>query len=217
LLSNKANILSKYKTTIKTWDKIASLYQDKFMNLDLYNETYDVFCQQIKKKKSEILELGCGPGNITKYLISKREDFKIKATDVAPSMLKLAKENNPTVDFELMDCREINTINQKFDGIMCGFTIPYLSKEDCSKLIKESCQLLNSDGVLYLSMIKGDYSSSGYEFGSTGDKTYVYYYQEEYFINELAKNNFEIIELFKIKYPKTKDIAQTHLVFIAKK
>jgi len=209
--------MNKYKTTIKTWDKIASLYQDKFMGLELYNDSYDVFCQQVGKTNAKVLEIGCGPGNITKYLITNRPDFKIKATDVAPSMIALAKNNNPTVNFEVMDCREINKINHKYDGVICGFCIPYISKEDCSKLIKDSSQLLEKEGVLYLSTIEGEYKSSGYEYGSTGDKTYVYYYSESFFENELLKNNFEILELIKINYPKTKDSYQTHMIFIAKK
>ncbi len=209
--------MNKYKTTIKTWDKIASLYQDKFMDLDLYNDSYDVFCQQVIKTNAEILEIGCGPGNITKYLVEKRSGFNIKATDVAPSMIALAKENNPTVNFEVMDCRDIDKIKHKYDGIICGFCIPYISKEDCKNLIKDSCQLLEKDGILYLSTIEGDYSSSGYEYGSTGDETYVYYYSDDFFKKELIKNNFELLELIKINYPKTKDTSQTHNIFIAKK
>lgn len=34
-----------YQETLKTWHKPASLYQDRFMDLDLYNETYDFVCQ----------------------------------------------------------------------------------------------------------------------------------------------------------------------------
>ena len=51
-----------YSETFKTWDKVASLYQDKFMNLDLYNDTYDFFCSSLPKPNSKILEIGCEPG-----------------------------------------------------------------------------------------------------------------------------------------------------------
>lgn len=30
-----------YKETFEIWNKVASLYQEKFMNLDLYNDSYD--------------------------------------------------------------------------------------------------------------------------------------------------------------------------------
>lgn len=61
---------NRYKETFETWNKGASMYQDKFMDLDLYNENYDFFCDSLNKPNSKILEIGCGPGNITKYILS---------------------------------------------------------------------------------------------------------------------------------------------------
>ena len=63
--------MDKYRETFETWNKVAQLYEDKFMDLDLYNDTYDQFCELLLKKNASILEIGCGPGNITKYLLSK--------------------------------------------------------------------------------------------------------------------------------------------------
>ena len=187
------------------------------MDLDLYDDSYDLFCTQIEKPNPSILEIGCGPGNITKYLLSKRPDFKIEAIDVAPNMIKLAKENNPTVKFEVMDCRKIDKLTEKFDGIICGFCMPYLSKKDCSKLIKDSFQLLNDNGQFYFSAIEGEYGKSGYEIGSTGDKSFVYYHQEDYFRKSLEENGFILVEMIKKDYPKNNEANQTHIIFIAKK
>ena len=209
--------MDKYKITFETWNKIASLYQEKFMDLDMYDDSYDIFCGQIEKVNASILEIGCGPGNITKYLLSKRSDLKIKAIDIAPNMIKLAKENNPSVDFKVMDCREIDRLTGKFDGIICGFCMPYLSKQDCSKLIKDSFQLLNNNAPFYFSAIVGEYNQSGYEEGSTGDKSFVYYHQEDYFRQELAANDFELIEVIKKDFLKSNGVSQTHMIFIAKK
>ena len=206
-----------YKITFQTWNKVASLYQDKFMDLDLYNDTYDLFCKHVEKVNPNILEIGCGPGNITKYILSKRPDFNIKGIDIAPNMIELAKQNNPAANFEVMDCREIDKLSSKFDAVMCGFCMPYLSKEDCAKLIKDCSSLLNDGGILYFSTIEGDYSQSGYEAGSTGDKSYVYYHSAEYLQQSLKENNFVVLELDRKKYPKTPEIISTHLIFIAKK
>src|SRR5690606_40759568 len=77
--------MDRYKETFDTWNNIASIYQDKFMKLDLYNDTYNFICSFIDKPKAKILEIGCGPGNITKYLISKRPDFDVFGIDIARS------------------------------------------------------------------------------------------------------------------------------------
>ncbi|WP_438426090.1 hypothetical protein [Aquimarina macrocephali] len=47
------------------------------MNLEMYHDTFDLFCKSIKKDNAEVLELGFGPGNITKYILQKRPDFNI--------------------------------------------------------------------------------------------------------------------------------------------
>ena len=54
--------MNNYDETQQTWNKVASLYQDKFMDMDLYNETYDLICNSIKKPHAKILEIGCGQG-----------------------------------------------------------------------------------------------------------------------------------------------------------
>jgi 2-polyprenyl-3-methyl-5-hydroxy-6-metoxy-1,4-benzoquinol methylase len=77
------NQMNRYTTTFNTWNKIASAYQDTFMELDLYDDTYDIFCNHLSKKNAAILEIGCGPGNITKYLLLKNSRFNIKAIDAA--------------------------------------------------------------------------------------------------------------------------------------
>lgn len=113
--------MDNYQITFQTWNKIADLYQEKFMDLDLYNDSYDLFCKQIKVHQAHILEIGCGPGNITKYLLEKRPDFQLLGTDIAPNMIVLAKKNNPTAEFQVMDARHIHQLSQKYDGIICGF------------------------------------------------------------------------------------------------
>ena len=208
--------MDRYKITFETWDKIASAYQEKFMELDLYNDSYDLFCQQIKNSDPSILEIGCGPGNVTKYLLAKRNDFKIEGIDVAPNMIKLAQVNNPQATFKVMDCRKISALEKKYDAIICGFCIPYLSKKDCSKMIKDCSSLLKNNGIFYLSAIEGDYENSGFEIGSTGDKAFVHYYREAYLREKLIENNFEVINFIRINYPKNDGSTQSHLILIAK-
>ncbi|MBJ2124893.1 trans-aconitate 2-methyltransferase [Flavobacterium sp. IB48] len=208
--------MDKYKETFETWNKIANLYEDKFMNLSLYDETYDFFCNILKQEQVNLFEIGCGPGNITKYLLSKNPNLRITGIDIAPKMIELAKANNPSANFEVMDTRELTTLNQKFDAIMCGFCLPYLSEEDCSQLIIDFEKILYSSGVLYLSFVQGKPSESGFISGSTGDRTYFYYHTLEDVSKQLFINNFKVIELFNINYPKGEDI-EIHTVIIAKK
>jgi len=209
--------MDRYKETFETWNKAASIYEDKFMDLDLYNDTYDIFCEQLVNLNPSILEVGCGPGNITKYMLSKRPDFNIQGIDIAPSMIELARKNNPTANFKVMDGRQINNLESKFDAVICGFYVPYLSKSDCSNLLKVCNGLLYNNGILYLSFVEGDYINSGYQTGSSGDRIYFYYHSLDNLKRDLTENNFNIINLIKKNYNKKDGIAEIHTIMIAKK
>lgn len=208
--------LDNYKETFDTWNKLAKLYEDKFMYLDIYNESYDFFCKELFKESPEILELGCGPGNITKYMLTKRPDFKLLATDISPNMVALAKANNPAAQVAVMDSRAIDQLNTKFDAIVCGFCIPYLSPTDCEKLIQDSTRILEPNGILYISFVEGLPEQSGFQSGSSGDRVYFYFHTLETLIACLTRNNFETIKLFKVAYQKTEQTTDYHTILIAK-
>lgn len=209
--------MNSYKETFNTWNKVAKLYQDKFMDLDLYNETYDDLCENLSEKNPKILEIGCGPGNITKYLLKKRTDFDILGLDVAPNMIDLAKINNPQATFKVMDCREIDKIELKFDAIVCGFCLPYLSEFDFEKLVFDFGNLLNKRGIIYLSYVEGEEEQSSYQTGSSGDRIFFYFHSLKKIKLELNKNNFEIINLFNVNYSKNDGTNEDHTIILAKK
>jgi cyclopropane fatty-acyl-phospholipid synthase-like methyltransferase len=208
--------MDRYKETFDTWNKIASLYQDKFMELDLYNDTYDFICNSIDKPNAKLLEIGCGPGNITKYLISKRPDFDIFGIDIAPNMVELARQNNPTAHFAVMDSRQINNLDSTYDGIVCGFCLPYLSKTETNELISNSYDLLNDNGLLYLSFVEGDPDKSDFKTGS-GGRVYFYYHKLDDITLQLNSFKFGEIKIFKVKYKISETEFDTHTIMTAKK
>lgn len=215
------NILcdDRIKETIETYNASAQSYQDKFMAMDLYNDTYDTFCSLIKKSNVRILEIGIGPGNVTKYIISKRPDLKIFGIDLSSKMIELAKQNNPQVDLAVMDCREIHTIHAKFDGILCAFCLPYLSKEESRQLIADASLLLKPDGLLYMSTMEGDYAKSGYETTSFSgeNRVFVYYHQANFISDKLKEFGFEMLDLQRKQYPESDDSFLIDMIFIARK
>ena len=209
--------MDQYEETFETWNKVASLYQEKFMDLNLYNETYDFVCNSVSEENAEILEIGCGPGNITKYLLSKRPDFKILGIDIAPNMIELAKKNNPTANFSIMDSRHIIRLQTKFDGIVCGFCLPYLSNSDSQKLIADCNHLLNENGMLYISFVEGDPKKSGFQISSTGDRCYFYFHHLEDLKTLLTENKFQDLNVFKVNYKRTGSEVEIHTIVTAKK
>ena len=210
--------MDKTQKAVEVFNNYANLYEERFMNFDLYNDTFDLFCDSIETKNPEVLELACGPGNITKYLLEKRSDFKILGTDLAPNMIELAQKNNPLADFQLLDCREFLQLNRQFDAILCGFGLPYLSEEDSIQIIKDASSCLNQNGVLYIStMEENDNRKSGYKKASTGDEIYIYYHKSSYLVKTLKEFGFKIISEERKSFPENDGTYTTDLILIAQK
>ena len=207
--------MDKTQIAIGIFDKLATGYQDKFMDVSLYGDSFDFFLSRLNQTAS-ILELACGPGNITKHLLDKRPDLKILGTDLSPNMLRLAKNNNPTAEFKLMDCRALDSLNETYDAIMCGFCLPYLSKEDAVQLIKDAAKALNSKGSMYISTMEDDYVNSRFEKGSSGDEIFMHYHEEGYLSKALTDNHFKIAYTDRKQY-SSGDKKVTDLILIAEK
>ena len=205
----------KSRAAAEVFNKQANTYQDKFMNVDLYHDSLDLFCDHIVKG-ADILELACGPGNVTKYLLQKRPDLNILGTDLAPDMIALAQANNPQAKFQLMDCRDIGVLTGKYDAILCSFGLPYLSKEDAIRLIVDAAKLLRPGGVLYLSTMADDYSRSGYQTSGSGDTIFVHYHEADYLRARMEDNGFELIDMRHQDFPAG-PTKTTDLIIVAKK
>lgn len=211
--------MDKNQLAVDLFDKYANQYQDKFMDVSLYHATLDLFCQQVARPAAQVLDLACGPGNITKYLFNKRPDFQIMGVDLSPQMIALAQANNTGAQFQLSDCRALLTLGQNYDGIICGFGLPYLSKAESEQLIRDAGQVLAAQGCLYLSTMEGDYNQSGFKGPSSGGEEvlYQYYHEADYLIAALEENGFKLIDLQRIASTDAKGQSITDLIILAKK
>jgi 2-polyprenyl-3-methyl-5-hydroxy-6-metoxy-1,4-benzoquinol methylase len=209
--------MDKYTETSATWNQLAKPYQEKFMGLNLYDATYDHVCAAIQKQHPQILEMGCGPGNITKYLLSKRPDFDIFGIDIAPNMIELARLNNPGATFSVMDCRDIHLLGTKYDGIIGGFCLPYLLHADGEKLLADCSNLLHENGLLYLSFVEGDPEKSYYQTGPGGQRIYFNFYRQADIIGQLGHLNFRDVHVFYIDYPRNENEVEKHTILTAVK
>ncbi|MCE3259221.1 MAG: methyltransferase family protein [Bacteroidetes bacterium] len=208
----------KYSMTLNAYNRLAKAYEDKFMDLDLYDDTYDQFCSLIPVTNASILEIGCGPGNISRYLLRKNPGYRIHGIDAAPNMIDLAIKNNPAAEFSVMDCRNVLSINKTFDGIISGFCMPYISKEECQKQIQDCYTLLNKGGVFYMSVIEGDYNKSGFETTSDGkEKFHVYYHEADYLLKFLSEAGFGTPESTRLDFPRADGSVLKNLILISRK
>src|SRR3989338_815661 len=117
------------------FNRYAQTYEERFMDVGVYAPSLLELCSLIPEK-AHILEVGCGPGNVTRYLLDQRPDMQVFATDLAKNMLKLAKKNAPAAKIAELDGRNIGTLKQKFDAIVAAFFLPYLTLKEAKVFIK---------------------------------------------------------------------------------
>jgi len=208
----------KYKNDqmIQSWNKVAGAYKEKFMDLQIYNETYDSLISHLGPSQNRVLELGCGPGNVTRYLKNNCENLVITATDVSSNMIDLASNSNIDADFIQLDCREISSLTGKFDLIVLGFLVPYLSYDEIVTLSNDCNELLNNDGVFYLSFVSDQYGTSGIKMGSAGDEMNFYYHDETEILSLFSSMGYQLIERFDIAYQQSSK-EEYHTVLIIKR
>ncbi len=203
--------------TLTTWNKVAAVYAEKFMELDFYNESMQCFCELLPANVNTLLELGCGPGNLTRYLLQLRPDLNICAIDFAPNMIALAKTNNPSITAMVLDVRNLEQLQSRYHSIFAGFCIPYLNEDEVRQLLHNCANRLYPKGLVYFSFIVGDYAQSGMKYGSTGDGTLQYYYEIEEMQAYLAANNFSLLKTITVELPTASEAFKTHAILIAQR
>jgi ubiquinone/menaquinone biosynthesis C-methylase UbiE len=183
------------KISSDTFNKHARLYQEKYAHLTTYDDTYKKFCELLPKPGARVLDAACGPGNVARYLLSHRPDFEMLCIDLAPNMIELAREAAPLAQFANHDCRDLLGLEKTFDGIICAFGFPYLSRQEIVTFIASASGVLSAGGVLYVSTMEGKYEDSGFESTSTGDRIHVYYHSQSYIASALAEHGFSVADV----------------------
>jgi SAM-dependent methyltransferase len=203
--------------TKEIYDKYIKEYVDKFMGLDLYADTFNHLLQLIPLAAS-VLDLGCGPGNVVKYLSSRRKDLTFLGVDIAAGMIEEAKRQNPGVCFRVMDIMDMPDVEQAFDVIVGAFCLPYLPRENVPRFFQNIKTISADNTWLYLSFMEGPALRSGWERTSfTGeDKLYINYYEREKIEALLKKHHFDIECLFTKDYPEMDGSSTTDLFTLQK-
>jgi 2-polyprenyl-3-methyl-5-hydroxy-6-metoxy-1,4-benzoquinol methylase len=205
--------MDRLEVTINTFDKYADQYQEKYMKYEPYIETYR-YLSSLLNVDAEVLDVACGPGNISQFLLEKKPQLKIHGIDLSPQMVDLARLNNPTAVFEVRDSREISSLKKSYDAIVAGFCLPYLSKEEVVQFIIDVRAIVRTGGVLYISTMEDSYENSGYQSNNNVDRVYTYYYQAEYLLEQLKSVGFEIIDVDRKPFKSDEESKEAVDLFI---
>lgn len=110
-------------------------------------EAANFFKQQGLKK---ILDLGCGTGRHTSYLIDN--GFDVYACDVSENAISIAKQTLKEVEFKICDMISLPYKDEFFSGIYCDHVIQHSTVNNIKKAIGEISRVLKKNGILFLTV-----------------------------------------------------------------
>jgi cyclopropane fatty-acyl-phospholipid synthase-like methyltransferase len=204
---------------VDAFNEHAFSFESKFMNFSNYDTAIESFCTMIPGHAPKILEIGCGPGNVTKRIKKHIPDAQITALDLADTMLSIAKNNVPDVTFIKMDARAINTITTTFDALVASFVTPFFTYDECRAFFKHCSDRLETDGFLYISTMEGRREQCGFEKTSFSGTTEIpfTYYSLPFLVTELEQSGLSVIYSKKQPYMQNGTCVLTDIIIFCQK
>ena len=195
---------------------MAETYARKYGTLDMYDAYYRRFCSCVAQQGA-VLDVACGPGNVSAFLVRERPDLQVLGIDLAPNMVRIAQSHVPAANFLVHDCRQLAALGRVFDGIAYAFGLNYLNQEDAGQFFESLGKVLAPDGVLYLSATLGPQELSGLKTASSGDQAYVYYRPTQEIVELVQSAGLEIVMLDELSSPANAPNQTMDVVLIARR
>jgi malonyl-CoA O-methyltransferase len=104
---------------------------------------------------NRILDIGCGTGNYTRLLRIKFPQAIVKAIDISPEMIKIAKRKlqNEAIELIVADGESID-LRERFDLISSNVSLQWF--ENLKLTLLKYRQLLNENGLIAFSIFGSD-------------------------------------------------------------
>jgi ubiquinone/menaquinone biosynthesis C-methylase UbiE len=103
----------------------------------------------IPRKNGRILDVGCGRGASTKYLLNYYEPSKVTGINISSKQLQWCRTVSPDCTFLLMDATQLDFPDESFDNIICVESAFHFNKRE--DFLHEASRVLKPGGRLVLS------------------------------------------------------------------
>jgi len=137
------------ENSLRYWNGIHEENDYKRDNIKM-DDWLELFDDVIDKCDTPVLDLGCGSGNDTLYLINK--DKSVISCDLSPKAIELIRRNFPEVD----DTRCVNMLERlpfdddTFEVIVADLCLHYFLEQDTINIINDLKRVLKKDGYIIL-------------------------------------------------------------------
>jgi len=142
---------------------------------------------------SNIVDAGCGSGELIRNILSKTKGLKLSGFDVSEHIIERNKKIYEEVDFFCLNLNENVSHPKKFDLVVCCEVIEHL--ENWEKAIATLCALCRNDGYVILTTQAGKIYKHHQKLG------HFKHFKKEEIEKELESNGLRIIESMYLGWP----------------
>ena len=149
-----------HKTVLNTqtsYDQVALEYAEKFKD-EMDDKPFDRDCLDRLAREvgnlGPICDLGCGPGQIARYL--HRQGVDTLGVDLSPRMVAEAQRLNPEVHFHQGDMLSLPDADHSWGGIAAFYCIIHIPRERIVDAFRGMKRVLKPGGVLLVTFHIGD-------------------------------------------------------------
>lgn len=194
--------MQEQKNIIDCYDKTARNYAGKFIN-ELNKKHFDrILLKSFASENSDkgkIIDLGCGPGQTTKYL-SHCGLTDLVGVDISPEMVKIAKAINPQLNFDTADILNLKYPDNFFGSAIAFYSIVHFDYGQIKTAFKETKRILKGNGQFLFSFHIGDSPVHLDNFLDYQVNIDFHFFETNKIIALLTDTGFEIIDTIE-RYP----------------
>jgi SAM-dependent methyltransferase len=135
--------------TQSSYDQVAAAYAEKFKD-EMDDKPFDRDCLDRLAREvrdlGPICDMGCGPGQITRYL--HRKGVYPLGVDLSPRMIAEAQRLNPEIHFRQADMLALPDADNSWGGIAAFYCIIHIPRDKIVDALREMKRVLKPGGLL---------------------------------------------------------------------
>lgn len=179
----------------ETYNRIAEDWHKDHKQDTLWIKGTDKFVAFLKPGDL-VLDVGCGTGVISKYLISK--GLKVVGIDLSEKMIEIAKHEVPEAEFIVLDMQKAGELINNFNGIFIQAALLHIKKDLAAEVLKKLSEKLMEGGYMYIAVKEKKPDGQEEEIKKEEDYGYPYerffsYYTPEEIRGYLKKIGMKIV------------------------
>ena len=140
------------RVTIESYDKTVPSYHEA--TKDLFHSAEANLFKALVGSGAHILDHGCGPGRDAR--VFSEFGYRVTGIDLSTKMIEFASKLAPKAEFQVMDIRNLDFLDETFDGVWSVTSLLHLAKTEVSNALSEVYRVLKKGGILYCVVKQGD-------------------------------------------------------------